>query len=269
MKAIRKSLSLLLCLCFLFALLPAALAEEEIAAPVTEALADEEVPAFVAHDLEQYVKELSTGETFAYRTCGYRSGKKRTDKKAKAEVTARWAVFYEKNTEKADRDLSNVYVPEGVSPRYVSFNTARMRAAADLEALAGEGYEWRGIEVKVKYTSFPNGYSTVSCYEDYYDIVLHDDTSEELDRSSSEKNYWFTTRSTARMNGEEITVYHLYCSKGDGKGSVTYDSFFYVPKGYDGCVFGLLDGRQMPKDWLDGTYVFDYVSKYTLLFRLK
>ena len=275
MKAIRRGLALLLCLLFLLALLPAALAEEDAAEPIAEeeyaepAETGDDVPAFVAYDLEQYLKEISTGETFEYRTCGYRNGKPRFDKKAKAEVTARWAVFYEKDTEKADRDLTDVYLPEGVEPRYVSFNKARMKAAAAIEELAGEGYEWRGIELKVKFTSWSNGYFISSCMEDYYDIILHDDSSEELDSQSKGKSYWSADRYLIRMNGEEVPAYRLFCSRNDGKGGVTYDCFHYVPKGYDGSVFGLIDHRQMPDGWTDGTYVFDYVSKYCLMFRLK
>ena len=274
MKAIRSGLAALLCLLLLFAVLPAALATEETVEPIDEEKiiepveAEDRVPAFVAYDLEQYLKELSTGETFEYRTCGY-NGKALPDKKAKAEVTARWAVFYAKDTEKADRDMSNVYVPDGVEPRYVSFNKARMEAAAALEALAGEGYEWRGVEVKVKFTSRSNGYWAFPCMEDYYDIILHDDSSEELDSREKDRSYWSTDRYLIRMNGKELPAYRLYCSKGDGKGTMTYDCFHYVPKGYDGSVFGLLDRRQAPDGWLEGTYVFDYVSKYCLLFRLK
>ena len=275
MRMIRKALALLLCLLFLFALLPAALAEEdagpeEASVPAAEENAAEgELPSFVAHDLEQYLKEISSGETFEYRTSGYRSGKIRADKKAKAEVTARWAVFYPKDTDTADRDLTNVYLPEGVEPRYVSFNKARMEAAAAIEELAGEGYEWRGIELKLKFTSWSNGYWGMACMEDYYDIELHDESSEELDSGETSKSYWSIDRCLIRMNGEEVPAYRLYSSKGDGKGGVTYDCFHYVPRGYDGCVFGLLDRRQAPDGWTDGTYVYDYVSKYCLLFRLK
>ena len=282
MRAIRKGLALLLCLLFLLALLPASLAEENPVSPTEEAAGEpaetgaeenpeepaEDVPAFVAYGLEKYLREISTGETFRYRTSGYRYGKTLPKKKAEADVTARWAVFYKKGTEKADRDLSNVYLPEGVKPRYVALDAKRMKAAAAIEKKAGEGYEWRGIELKVKYTSYPDGYYGCPCMEDYYDIILHDDTCKLLDSQSKSRSYWETEHFKIRVNGEKRTGYRLLCSKGDGKGSVTYDCFYYVPKGYDGCVFGLLDRRQLPKGWKDGTYVFDYVSKYTLLFRL-
>lgn len=250
MKRFFKALTLLLCLVMLLSMLPVAFAEE--------------IPAFTEHDLDKYLREISSGETFEYRTSGWAGGKRDVDHKAKAGVTARWAVFYAKDTDKSERDLMDVYAPEGVKLRYVSFNKTEMKATRKIEKLAGEGYEWRGIEVKVKYTSHPYGYSTVPCFEDYYDIIGHDETREILDEVDKDKYYL----SVSQYGDENEPIYELYRSKGDGKGSVRYDVFWYVPKGYDGCVFGLLDGRKCP-EWKDGTYVFDYVSKYCLLFRLQ
>ena len=238
MKSIYKALALLLCLAMLLPVLPTAFAEE--------------VPAFTAHKMDKYLKEISSGETFVYKTSGWTGSKKDVDHKATADVTARWAVFYAKDTDKSERDLTNVYTPEGVKLRYVAFNKTQMKAARKIEKLAGEGYEWRGIEVKVKYTSRPYGYSTVPCYEDYYDIVGHDETIKYLDEYDKDSYYMTVSRAKVSFGGEKQKIYMLYLFKRNSKNSLQYDVFYYVPEGYDGCVVGLLDGRKCV-DWKDGT----------------
>ena len=260
MKKLFKSLTLLLCLAMLLSMFPTAFAD------ANSSKYSQGEPDFSKYDLDKYLRAISSGETFEYRTSGWTGKKVDADHKAKADVTARWAVFYDKNTDKDDRDLSNVYVPWGVKLRYVSFNNTQMKAAQKIERQAGAGYEWRGIEVKLKYTSYPYGYATQTCFEDYYDIPGNDEALTWLDSVEKKSYYLSTFQSEISATGE---TYYGLCRTKNSNGYLIYDVFYYVPKGYDGCVFGLLDGRQNPNGWGVGAHVYNYVSKYCLLFRLK
>ena len=267
MKTAKQILAMLMCLIMMLLVFPCAMAEETVTDPTGRIEENIETPAFLEYGLDVYLKDFTRGKSYDYRTSGYNYGERLTKYKAKADAAARWAVFYEKGTEKSEADLSGFYFPEGAKLRYVALNKTRLKAIHKVESLAGEGYEWRGLECRVKYSSFSHGYSTVSCMEDYYNIILHDDTQKLLEENTGEKSYWSIRSHHVKWNGEERVAYCYYASKGDGNGNVTYDYFIYAPKGYDGAVFGLLDGRKVP-EWEDDTYVFDYVSKYTLMFRL-
>ena len=146
-------------------------------------------------------------------------------------------------------------------------------SAEGYEAL--EGYEWRVVTVEVRFfddNAWDYGISSPGTNsEDYYNVKLHDDTSELVEETDT----YYQSRYTIIHNGQETDAYSFY-NYGSWSGwstdeagnhestySQTWD--FLVPIGYDGCVVGF---RSRRVEWPDGAYITDLNPDDFLLFRL-
>ena len=222
-------------------------------------------PAFAEHGLDAFLHPVGTGEKFSYVTCGWKDGDRLPEYDAAADVS----VYAGKLQDEDGQDLGDNWVYPG---DHVFLHTADAELVGlirKVEAFEGDDYEWIGLYAVVQYTSYKHGYSTAACEEDYYDIVGHDETSEDLE--SAEGKYVLGAYSV-KYRDETRKVYIIdYDREGSGgNGLACFEKYFYVPKGYDGCVFGLYDGALVPDyDWAEGTYIYDYQNENLLLFRLK
>ena len=279
MKTIRRSISLLLCLLMILSLLPAAMGAEETApkenageeptveeSDAEEPTEEEYTPDFVKYGLDARLKEI--GGTYTYHTAGFTGKKADKDHAAKAKVTSYWAFFYPKGETFDWLKLpENVYSPGARNAYLLEMSKTQVEWVREIEKMAGDGYEWRGIALEFNFTSYKHGWYYGTCVEDFYDIMGHDKSSETLNQHSGKTTSRYINKYTVQYNGEEVTYYSYRITKTHSNSRVMAYMFFYAPKGYDGCVFGTYDVRKAPKGWKDGKYVFDYQNKYMLLFR--
>ena len=118
------------------------------------------------------------------------------------------------------------------------------------------------------------GVSISSRYEDYYNTVLHDDSSSDwvqLGERNSEHTY------TLIYNGQEMEGYCRYVdtewskmnwTEGENYGyTYTATAEYQVPVGYDGAVFGVFD-KSIDLDDAEWYIHERYSPEDFLLFRL-
>lgn len=146
-------------------------------------------------------------------------------------------------------------------------------SAEGYEAL--EGYEWRVVTVEARFfddNAWDYGISSPGVNsEDYYNVKLHDDTSELVEETDT----YDQSRYTIIHNGQEMDAYSFYnygswsgwSTDEAGNHECTYTQTwdFLVPIGYDGCVVGF---RSRRVEWPDGAYITDLNPDDFLLFRL-
>ena len=141
---------------------------------------------------------------------------------------------------------------------------------------AREGYEWRVATIKLRvfdYNARKYGVSISARYEDYYNTVLHDDSSSDwvqLGERNSEHTY------TLIYNGQEMEGYCRYVdtewskmnwTEGENYGyTYTATAEYQVPVGYDGAVFGCYDFVRAG-GFIEG-YILDMDPAVCMLFRL-
>jgi hypothetical protein len=164
-------------------------------------------------------------------------------------------------------DLNIPTIGEATVTSYEIFESAEGYAAE-------EGYEWRVVKMEVRFydeNTGKYGCSIQPNFNDYYNAVLFDDTSEVVKETDSYEAY----AATVIHNGQEADVYvywnslqwsEWYTGATGNDEVICYLQWdFLVPIGYDGCVAGLHDySLEMP----DGTYITDYDPSNFLLFRL-
>ena len=146
-------------------------------------------------------------------------------------------------------------------------------SAEGYEAL--EGYEWRVVTVEARFfddNAWDYGISSPGVNsEDYYNVKLHDDTSELVEETDT----YYQSRYTIIHNGQETDAYSFYNygswsgwstdEAGNHESTYTQTWDFLVPIGYDGCVVGF---RSRRVEWPDGAYITDLNPADFLLFRL-
>lgn len=138
-----------------------------------------------------------------------------------------------------------------------------------------DGFEWIKFTWELTYddqNANDSGFMTGQCFDDYYTIMLHDDSTVIIDE---EKNI-FTN--TVNYNGQEYTDCITECGLwnwGDGwvdsgneLSSITGQctSYIQIPIGYDGVVLGL---RNRAIDWNGEEYINDVANSDTVFFRCK
>ena len=138
-----------------------------------------------------------------------------------------------------------------------------------------EGYEWRKVTVEYRFfddNAWNYGVKGPGTnWDDYYNVKLHDDTSELVEETDTYSQYV----NTIIHNGQEMDAYYFNDygtwgawstdEAGNHQVTFTYADEFLVPIGYDGCVVGIRDRRV---EWPDGAYVTDLNPEDFLLFRL-
>ncbi len=222
-------------------------------------------PDFVKYGLDAYVHDVGTGEEFTYVTCGWSDGQRQPDYDAVASVR----VYAAKLVDENENAAGDNWVYLGNHMYLNELDETILGVIRRVEAMEDDSYEWVGLYADIQFTDWPHGCSMAICQEDYYDIVGHDEKSEVIEEPE-DGNYTLEKYPVNYM-GKEQNVYRLvrYKDYVRGSGHFCYEYYFYVPKGYDGCVFGLFDGALAPDGWAEGTYVFDYINENMLLFRLK
>ena len=219
---------------------------------------------FEKYGLDAYTHDVGLNEVYIYTTSGYGNDAVLPQYDAVAEVRSYGIVLSDENGENPMDNWTLLGEQHIILPA----DEALVKCLREVEEQAGEGYEWRALYFKVSFTSRPHGYSIAACEENYYDIVGHDELAEDYetqDESVALRVY------PVLWQGEEKPVYQIdhYRENAYGNGWYDYELYYYVPVGYDGCVFGLLDQALMPDGWEDGKYVFDYMNENMVLFRLR
>ena len=130
---------------------------------------------------------------------------------------------------------------------------------------AKEGYEWKSVDVTIlcyDENAYYYGWNVGECFEDYYDIVGHDKSLEWDDGVG---------HFTANYNGEDYTecqaveeAIEKMHSDGEYSSIRAWRVLYQVPKGFDGCVYGL---RNAQIEWGDGQHINDLDNSDTLFFR--
>ena len=142
---------------------------------------------------------------------------------------------------------------------------------------AREGYEWRVATMQIRVYDNNARYYQVSTsfrFEDYYNTILHDDSSPDWQETSEGSGVYFSTY-TLIHEGQVMDAYHEYTdsgwskwnkTEGDQKGNTrTYVVAYQVPVGYDGAVIGYYDSTTVP----DGNnYITEYDPSAFMLFRM-
>ncbi|MCR5664921.1 MAG: hypothetical protein K6G17_08645 [Oscillospiraceae bacterium] len=128
-----------------------------------------------------------------------------------------------------------------------------------------EGYEWRVVGVQIVFSddaAWENGMRVGPCIEDYYNIVLHDDSSVTRDDGFTASTILWQGRTweMIRLVEDEFTPWE------DHACAYRFIAAFRVPVGYDGCVVGFYNRA---REWGEGEYIYDVADGNTLFFRLK
>lgn len=242
---------------------------------------DPNAPDFERYGLDRYVVDFARSpvdgeETlmgkvcFQYVTSGW-DGEKRTPQyPARASVCAEWMAFdYSFIQQEGD---TIVVVGDNQYSRGTTLLIAAsediQRIVDEVEAAAGDGYEWRSLKVSVQMRDWDNGYSIGIDSSDYYDIDGADSSAELI--SVSEAEGLFYKKHVSYYAGNESTYYQFGWSEKQTDSLVCYYVYYYVPKGYDGCVLSLYDARLAPDGhYEEGKHIYDYMNENMVSFRLK
>ena len=218
---------------------------------------------FEKYGLDAYTHDAGLDEVYIYTTSGYGNGAVLPQYDAIAKVRSYGIVLKDENGE----DLMEHWNTLGEQHIILPADKALVSCMREIEQQAGEGYEWRAVYFKVTFTNRQHGYSVGTCEENYYDIVGHDQLAEDLDTEED----LYLRKYPVVWQGEEKTVYNLDYFRADsyGDGWINYEVYYYVPVGYDGCVYGVYDQALTPEGWEDGKYIFDYMNENRVLFRLR
>lgn len=162
-------------------------------------------------------------------------------------------VMCKQNTEKTAS-------PKVVFSNYCVFESDENHPAKD-------GYEWKTVDVVMFFydeNAMRDGWKLSYCYENYYDILTNDETAEIDDESG-------TLCFSVNYNGIEYTECQEYETNIDKLRYENRDSIirawtvhYLVPKGYDGCVYGI---RNAQIEWGDNQHINDIDNTDTLFFR--
>ena len=128
------------------------------------------------------------------------------------------------------------------------------------------GYEYRTVDVTISFNdknAKQYGASIKTCWENYYDIVGFDDSSQARDDG------WI--QFTVNWNGTDYTeCIDNYINEWESNddSTYTYHAIYItrVPIGYDGYVLGFRNGQI---EWGDGQHIFDLDNTDTLFFRFE
>lgn len=131
-----------------------------------------------------------------------------------------------------------------------------------------EGYEWRTVDVAIVFydeNAMEYGWSMGECFENYFDVVGNDESMGWDDETG---DMYFTVNYNGVEYAEclqyETTIDKLYFD--DDTSSIrAWTMHYLVPKGYDGCVYGI---RNEQIEWGDNQHIFDIDNTDTLFFRL-
>lgn len=139
------------------------------------------------------------------------------------------------------------------------------------------GYEWRKVTVQFwsdDWNVYEYGIRTKECFEDYYDIVFHDQTAvynEETD----------TVEYSVIKDGIVYSECERYIVYGEWIDEEVYDEYgglekiikaqlreyyYCIPIGYDGTVLGFFNAAI---EWGDGQYIYDIADADTIFYRLQ
>ena len=167
-------------------------------------------------------------------------------------------------------DNTKTTVAEVIVTDYQIFESAEGYPAKD-------GYEWRVATLQIRAYDYNARNYRVSAsfrFEDYYNTVLHDDSSPAWQETSEGSNVYYTTY-TLIHEGREMEAYEEYTNsgwskwnwaEGDKHGNIrTYTAAYQVPVGYDGVVVGYCDNTAEP----DGDqYITQMNPSAFMLFRM-
>ncbi len=235
----KRTVVLLLALVLVFA---------AVSAPV--ATAENEEAAFVKLGLEERVTDLSeaVGKKFDYITADTPGG----HNEITANVSVNWCKFNSEST--------NVYLPEGSNPATATSFSGLDSEVKQIENVAGQGYEWRGIEIAINYMG-AEPWAYWAAFQDYYDV-------EKWDVSKGKFNHADTNQIT--FDGHTRTCYSLMFGKQLAGGKLTLYQFIYVPAGYDGTVLTLMSAEANSQStWPWGKHFYDYMNDNSLFFRMR
>ena len=105
------------------------------------------------------------------------------------------------------------------------------------------------------------------CYEDYYNIELHDESTE---WDPEEHEYGTLGSYSVVYQGESYDCREItktsFGSWNDQRCIFTLSFADQVPAGYDGVVHGLLSAGL---EWEDGQHIYDVADTHTVFFRMK
>lgn len=135
---------------------------------------------------------------------------------------------------------------------------------ADEEHPGKDGYEWRTVDVAICFydeNAQKYGWKYGQSFEDYYNIVDHDESSEYDDNGIG--HFTVNYKGDQYSECEEQTVWKDNRIKRP-VGLVSLTEEVLVPKNYDGYVYGIRNS-QIP--WEDGQYIFDLDNTDTIFFR--
>lgn len=134
---------------------------------------------------------------------------------------------------------------------------------------AKEGYEWRKVTLQImteNESTWYWGICPANCFEDYYDIVFHDQTSI-FDESTNHSTYSVVKDGVIYPNCEYYFVYNEWINnEADMTMSQIREYYFCIPVGYDGTVIGFYNAFST---WEDGMYIYDIADSDTIFYRLK
>lgn len=132
---------------------------------------------------------------------------------------------------------------------------------------AKEGYEWRKVTTQlVSYDAWDWGISTSYCYEDYYDIVYHDNTSV-YHEETGRKTYSVIKDGVVYSECESFEIASEWINDDENMTVSQIREFYYcIPVGYDGTVIGFRDSYLT---WEEGQYIYDVDDGSTIFYRLR
>lgn len=132
---------------------------------------------------------------------------------------------------------------------------------------AKEGYEWRKVTSQiVSKEAWILGIRPSYCYEDYYDIVFHDNTSV-YNEATGRNTYSVIKDGVVYSECERFDiVYEWIDDQENMTTSQIREYYFCIPVGYDGTVIGFMDSYLT---WEEGQYIYDVDDGSTIFYRLQ
>ncbi len=178
--------------------------------------------------------------------------------------------FVKHNVKGQFMELGKTYDYVTVCNQDSNFKTVGQTTVTDYQTFASddthdakEGYEWKTVSMQLVFSdenAHEYGASIGGLFEDYYDIIGHDDSMVYEDNGIT---------FTANWNGQEYTECRTILNEEGGWNDniltvrKTYE--WLLPIGYDGAVVGVRD-NSIP--WEQDMHIMDVASDDTLLFRL-
>ena len=243
--------------------------------------ADPDAPDFERYGLDRHVVDFlelsverrtysntSFWHTMWYTTSGY-DGEVTPEYSANASVLVEWLRFYDEaaNDQLKDAKKHSQYCPYHPKTMLLKpISDDALEVIEEIEARVGNGYEWRCIDVLIRFEDCDYGYYIGVDTSDYYD-VNGADASVEWITTENESTY---SKVVSHYEGNE-TIYYRFMTaeKAENTDEVQIKYFCYVPKGYDGCVFTLYDTRLAPDGYEEGKHIYDYMNENMRCYRLK